>query len=275
MKIVVAKNIGFCFGVERAIRTVEELLDEGKKVVTDGEIVHNKQVMEQLTKKGLKVSSEMTDGEVFVVRAHGIPKDRLEELKKIFPEVVDLTCPIVSQLFKTAQRYAKERKVIVFGKEDHPEMVALRGYAPAIVTKVPFKFEEKKVVFLSQTTSSLEEYKEFVAAMIRMNEFEEAVFLNTICPVTVNREREVEELSKICDLSIVVGGKHSSNTGKLFRIASKHSKTIWIESPDELPADVVKYGTGCVFSGTSTPNSLIENVVRKLKEMEGKRDGTI
>ena len=274
MKVIVAKNIGFCFGVERAIKTVEKLLKEGKRVVTDGEIVHNKQVMENLVKKGLRISSDPADGDVFVVRAHGIPKKKLEELRKMYSEVVDLTCPIVSQLFKTAREYASKGKLIVFGKKDHSEMVALLGYASAIVARKPFETEEKNVVFLSQTTSSLDEYREFVSEMIRTNNFEKVVYLNTICPVTVDREREVRELSKICDLSIVVGGKHSSNTGKLFRLASRNSRAIWVESSDEIPEGVVKYGTVCVFSGTSTPVSLIENIVRKLEEMEGKSYGT-
>ncbi|PLV60174.1 4-hydroxy-3-methylbut-2-enyl diphosphate reductase [Thermotoga sp. KOL6] len=276
MKIIVAKSMGFCFGVEKAIKTVEELLNNGKKVITDGEIVHNKHVMNHLIEKGLRIVSKISkDADaVFAVRAHGIPKDKLEQLKRNYSKVVDLTCPIVHRLFKTAQEYSSKGKIIVFGKENHPEMIALKGYTPAIVTKKPFRTTEKKVVFLSQTTSSIEEYKKFVAEMIKMNDFEEVIYLNTICPVTIEREKEIEKLSKICDVCIVIGGKHSSNTGKLFQIASNNTKTLWIESQDELPNDVVKYGTVCVFSGTSTPISLIEDVIRKLKEMEGKDHGT-
>lgn len=275
MRLFVAKHIGFCSGVERAYLTIKRLLVEGRRVVTDGDVVHNPQVMEELKSLGLLVSKDAVfEDAVFAVRAHGIPQSEYERVKRNFREVVDLTCPIVLKLFEIAKELSKEGKVVVFGKENHPEMVALKSHVPgALITLSPQKVDAPEVVFLSQTTSSIDEYKAFVAETIRINDFKKALMLNTICPATILREREVEELSKNCDVSIVVGGRNSANTEKLVRIASKNGVVVWIEREDELPEDIVEYETVCVFSGTSTPNTTVLRVVEKLKEMEGRSHG--
>ncbi|QTA37659.1 4-hydroxy-3-methylbut-2-enyl diphosphate reductase [Thermosipho ferrireducens] len=266
MQIIVARNIGFCSGVDRAVKKTKELLEKGYRVFTDDDIVHNKNVMNDLLVSGLSFE----DGEVFLVRAHGLPPEKIREYEKKY-RVVNLTCPIVMDLFEKAKRLReKGYKIVVFGKKSHPEMIALKGYvSDAMVTKVPGKFVEKKVAFLSQTTSSLEEFNEFICETTKISKINELLVCNTICDLTIKREEEVKKLSKICDLIIVIGGKHSSNTLKLARLASINTSVLHVESVNELiniPDNVKKVG---IVSGTSTSVYDVEKVIDRLKELGG------
>ena len=133
MRIIVAEDVGFCFGVKRAVERVKELLLRGEKVYTDGDIVHNPLVMKELEELGLrKIDGIPKDSKnsIFVVRAHGLPPHKLSYYREHFKEIIDLTCPIVKNLFKRAADASKKGKVVVFGKKDHPEMMALSGYVP-------------------------------------------------------------------------------------------------------------------------------------------------
>ncbi|HDG62079.1 MAG TPA: 4-hydroxy-3-methylbut-2-enyl diphosphate reductase, partial [Thermotoga sp.] len=178
MRIVVAEDVGFCFGVKRAVEHVKELLSKGEKVYTDGDIVHNPLVMKELEELGLKKINDIPEdskNSIFVVRAHGLPPARINHYKKHFKEVVDLTCPIVEALFKKAKNASKKGKVVVFGKRDHPEMKALSGYAPhALITLSPIPLKEEIVYIMAQTTAPLESFKEFVAEEIKMSDFAKA-----------------------------------------------------------------------------------------------------
>lgn len=271
MKVFLAEDFGFCFGVKAAIERIEKLLESGTTVVTDGDIVHNKRVMKELVKKGLIVSEDLqkADKAVFAVRAHGISPDKFEEISKKFGEnVVDLTCPIVKALFEKAEKCRREGyKVVVFGKDGHAEMLALKGHVQdAVITMEAKRTGFERICVLSQTTSSWREFSEFISDMLCLNfTAKEIKILNTICPVTYGREKEVEKLSESCDLVVVVGGKHSANTGKLFRIAMRKTQAVWIESPSEL--DGIELGEkGCVavVSGTSTPEEDVREVFEKL-----------
>ena len=270
-----AEDFGFCFGVERAINGILDLLNKGKEVVTDGDIVHNTRVMKFLISKGLVIERDLEDkeGTVFAIRAHGMPYEKLIKIKERFREVADLTCPIVKALFEKAKECRDlGYRVVVFGKEGHAEMEALKGYVEdPIILKKPVKIDDSKpVCIVSQTTSSWIEFEEFVAKLIFMNfSIKEFKVLNTICPVTVEREYEVERLSKECDLIVVVGGKHSANTGKLYRIAGRNTNVIWIEDPEEINRYSVD-GFECVgiVSGTSTPKEDVEKVYEILSRRD-------
>ena len=279
MKVEVSKSYGFCFGVERTVGEIEKLLRSGERVFTDGDVVHNKGVMKRLIDMGMKlVDPEKVDGKVdgtFAVRAHGLKPERIEKIKKKFEKVVDLTCPIVKELHVKAIECSKRGKVVVFGKSGHPEMEALKGQVEdAIVTRKAFEVDSDSVCILAQTTSPWKEFSDFVGEMLRLNfHVKRFEVLNTVCAVTVEREKETLRLSKICDLVVVVGGRHSANTEKLFRIASERTKAIWVESPDEIVAEELE-GVGCVgiVSGTSTPAEDVEAVVEKILS-GGKRHG--
>ena len=266
MEVILAADYGFCFGVKSAVDRLLEELENGE-VYTDGDIVHNKRVMDFLVEKGLKIV-ENASGEVFAVRAHGIPPEKFEEVSKKFKKIIDLTCPIVKSLFERAKECREAGYgVVVFGKEGHAEMLALKGHVPdAIVTSEAHFYGMEKMCILSQTTSSWQEFSEFVSKMVELNfPSKEIKIVNTACPVTVNREDEVKRLSKICDLIVVVGGRHSANTGKLYRIALRKTNAEWIESPEEVEKIDLK-GMGCVavVSGTSTPVEDVEEVYNEI-----------
>ncbi len=273
MEVILAPDYGFCFGVKNAVDKILEELKNGE-VFTDGDIVHNKRVMKSLIKKGLKISENAT-GEMFAIRAHGIPPEKFLEISKRFRKVIDLTCPIVKSLFEKAEECRmKGYGVVVFGKEGHAEMLALKGHVPdAIVTSKAHFYGMEKICILSQTTSSWQEFSEFVSEMLELNfPAKEIKIVNTACPVTVNREEEVKRLSKMCDLIIVVGGKHSANTGKLYRMALRNTKAEWIESPKEA-REIDLSGIRCVaiVSGTSTPAEDVEEVYNEILRRD--RDG--
>ena len=267
MKVKKTEDFGFCFGVEKAVNEILKILDSGKVVVTDGDIVHNSRVMRFLIKKGLIVKENFddVDGDVFAIRAHGVASEKFKKIRQKFENIADLTCPIVKSLFEKAKKCEDEGYiVVVFGKNGHAEMEALKGYVKRpVIIKEPIKISDiKPVCVLSQTTSSWIEYKEFIAGLIFMNfSVKEFKILNTICPVTVKREFETEKLSRECDLIVVVGGKHSANTGKLYRIAKKYANVIWIESPEELNSySLDNIDCAGIVSGTSTPKEDVEKV---------------
>ena len=276
MKIVVAEDVGFCFGVKKAVEHVKKLLLKGEKVYTDGDIVHNMLVMQELEKLGLKKINNIPEDSkdsIFVVRAHGLPPDKIDQYKKHFKKIEDLTCPIVKTLFKKTKNASKKGKVIVFGKKDHPEMKALSGYVPnALITLSPISLKEKMIYFMAQTTASLDYFKKFVAEEIKISDFVKVEILNTICDVTLKREKIAKKMAKICDVVFVVGGKHSSNTRKLFQIViSSKGNAIWIEKPEDIET-IPEVDCMGVISGTSTPLYIVQDVVKKLKVLGGKED---
>ncbi len=266
MKVVLATDYGFCFGVKKAVDRLRKGL-KNWEIHTDGDIVHNRRVMESLVKDGLKIV-ENGKGEIFAIRAHGIPPKKAEEISKRYNKLMDLTCPIVKSLFEKALS-CRERGygVVVFGKEGHAEMIALKGYVPdAIVTSEAQFYGMENICVLSQTTASWQEFSEFISELVRLNFPSKKIsIINTACPVTVNREDEVGRLSEKCDLIVVVGGKHSANTGKLYRIASRKTRAVWIESPDEAEGiDLDEMECVAIVSGTSTPARDVEEVYDKI-----------
>ncbi len=270
MRVVLASDYGFCFGVKSAIDRLVEELEDGE-VHTDGDIVHNNGVMKRLIEMGLKI--EDSGGKTFAIRAHGLPPSRIKEVSKRYEKVVDLTCPIVKSLFEKAKGCRKEGYgVVVFGREGHAEMEALKGHVPdAIVTLEANFYGMERMCVLSQTTSSWIEFSEFIGDLVRLNSTaKEIKIVNTVCPVTVNREDEVRRFSKMCDAIIVIGGRHSANTGKLYRMASRQTKAYWIESPDEVEGlDLQGMDCVAIVSGTSTPAEDVEEVYEKISRRGG------
>lgn len=291
---------GFCFGVDNAFKGAIERLKNGEKLITDGEIVHNKSVVSRLEKLGLRYLNEQNNtnesnknfDNSFVVRAHGLPPKKIAELSKEY-KIIDLTCPIVNNLFKLAKKLSEDGYcVIVFGEKEHAEMVALVGHVEnAIVTLEPIQVKQEceKIVLISQTTSSEEDFYKFVDEIKRRNPDKEIKILNTICRVTIERENAVKMLGKICDLIIVIGGKNSSNTKKLFSIASKHTKAIHIENLEEFKYSFKEFifkdkinkenkssnmNIG-IISGTSTHREDVDAICNYLLEKHGGREFTM
>lgn len=270
MKIIVAEDIGFCFGVQRALQMIDSKITGCEKIYTLGDVVHNKSVIKSLEQKGVKVIHEIIPKDakdsVLVIRAHGVSRKKLQEAKETFKIVLDATCPIVMKLFMTAeQMHEQGYKIIVFGKKDHPEMVALTGYVQdATVTVEPVPLDVKSCI-LSQTTMSVHEFHKFIEESIQISNFKELRIINTICDVTARREVETQEIAQKSDLVIVLGGRNSSNTSKLAKIASKTTKVLHIQEPseiDEIDLNAIK--TIGIVTGTSTPQEDVKILIEKI-----------
>ncbi len=270
MKKLYVGPVGFCSGVQNAVDGIQKILKDGKKVYTDGEIVHNERVMKRLIESGLHFGEyPQSKDSIFAIRAHGLRPEKRKSLQELY-EVVDYTCPIVESLFKLAHKKSLEGWYIaVFGKPEHPEMVAISGYfVDGKVTQEPEVVEREKILIISQTTSQKDKFYNFVDRMKELNKNKDVKFIDTICRYTVDREDSARELSKMCDLVIVVGGKNSANTKKLYDVAKERTKALHIESLEELKKyDLENFENVGVISGTSTSKEDVEEIILYLNSL--------
>ena len=274
-EIVIAKTSGFCFGVNRAVETVNNLLKEGKKVCTLGEIIHNPHVIKDFEKKGVKIvssPSETPAGYTLVIRSHGCLKEDLEFIKGNNIDFVDATCPFVKKIHKIAEANKENSQVLLAaGNPDHPEMIGIRSYfngkSYVLTCKDDLKklikggvvSEKNSIMMISQTTFSKKEWQD--CTNLAFEVFTNIRVYDTICNTTNSRQEEAEKLSKSSDLMIVVGGKKSSNTRKLYEICKKNAETIFVESVENLPdINYEKYTKIGIIAGASTPMSLVEKI---------------
>ncbi len=280
MEIIVGKTAGFCFGVKNAVEKTIEELNSNKSVYCLGELVHNKQVTEELTKKGAQFIENIEDAKGnAIIRAHGVPVDVYEKAKKMNISLKDLTCPKVLQIHKIAEEY-KNKNYFIFlvGQKEHPETIgtiSFCGKNSYIIENInsiekaleTYKNSEiKNAIIIAQTTYSLEKFN--IITNLLKEEIKDIEIKNTICSATKLRQEETQELSKNVDGMIIVGGKHSSNTNKLYEIASKNCKHVWlIETVEELNAkeikNIQKIG---IMAGASTPEKSIVEVVEFLQK---------
>lgn len=284
MKIVLSESLGFCYGVNRAVEATKRLLKEGHDVQVVGDIVHNEIVMKKLKDMGLKIYpvlssidfSDITENSAAIIRAHGVSPDVEKFLERHFGYVVDLTCPIVYNVFSLAKDLEnKGYFIVIFGKKDHAEVKALCGRLnDYFIVEPSCDFEavkaffrgkkHEKVALISQTTMNSESFEKLAALLLEMEGIEVSVH-NTICNVTINREKMAIHLAQICDAVVVVGGKRSSNTGKLAKIIESHGKRAFhIQNPEQLP-DLSVYEKVGIISGTSTPKEQILKILDYIK----------
>jgi (E)-4-hydroxy-3-methyl-but-2-enyl pyrophosphate reductase len=278
MQVLLADEYGFCFGVERAVEMVEKALADGDTVRTLGPLIHNEQEMKRLARYGVATISEPVQikrGETAVIRAHGVTPEVQKELEEKASKVVDATCPFVTRVQKLAARAASEnRHVVVVGNPDHPEMIGVKGYAPDhafIVSDADEIANLPKLVrpiVVSQTTIKAQTFFE-AAEAVKAKTDDEVQVINTICSATRDRQDAARALAGQVDAFYIIGGNHSSNSRKLLAVCQEQcEKSFLIETEDEINADdlrgVEKVG---VTAGASTPDWLIEKVVRRLEEI--------
>ena len=282
--IKLAKFAGFCYGVKRAVDTVKKLKADNpnKNIYVLGELIHNTQVIQELDSMGIKTINELPekgDG-ICVIRSHGASPEVFENIKKAGFEIVDLTCLDVKKVQQQAIELAKEDYfVVIVGKPEHPEVVAIKANAELYSDKVvvastpellqPYEEQikkHKKVGVVVQTTQRLENLLEIVNYLTPISK--ELRIKNTICQSTSMRQTEARELAKENDLIIVVGSKKSANTTHLAEILKDITKTIHIENADELEnyTDLTEKSKNIsITAGASTPQDVIEDVMQKLK----------
>lgn len=276
MEIKLARNMGFCFGVKRAIGIARQTRKETKeKVWTLGHIIHNPQVVKKLEKEGIIAAenlSEIDTGYV-IIRSHGVHPRILKKVRERNLKEVDATCPLVKKAQEKAKQLVSEGyETFVIGEKEHPEVISIVGGTNGRIRVIDsvknLEIKNSKVGLVVQTTQSQKILQE-VAAFLLPKVLEFKVF-NTICDVTSKRQREVRKLAKKSDIMIVVGGKKSANTSRLAAIAKGEGCiTYHIEEAGEIKeewfTDVKRVG---VASGASTPDWIINEVINKLKKID-------
>jgi 4-hydroxy-3-methylbut-2-en-1-yl diphosphate reductase len=281
MKINIANYSGTCFGVENAIRNAFEAIKQcnGKNIYIIGELVHNPYLVKELEKKGLKKINdvkELKKEDNLIIRAHGERKEVYEYCKNNEINIIDCTCPFVLKAQKHAQNLEKEGyQVIIIGDKEHPEVRGIVAQTKnAIVIQNPEDTKGKvkkngRIGILSQTTQTRSNFSETVAEIISYGKV--LKIYNTICDATEKRQGSAKELAKESDLMIIIGGKNSSNTEKLYKICKKITDSIWIEDEKELNSEIFKNKLNIgITAGASTPKEIINNVLKKIEEFNKK-----
>ncbi len=275
VKITVAKSAGFCFGVKRAIDLAQDIASKNKDVYTFGPLIHNPQEVSRLEKENIRVIEDYSKIEkgVLVLRTHGIPLDIYENLsKKENIKIVDAACPFVKKAQDIIKELSKDsEQIVIVGEKKHPEVVALVSYGKGKCLVVEDKEDVKNVkktdiiYIVSQTTQSPKKFEDIVNEISKISHVK--VF-NTICRATFDRQSAAEKLAKEVDVMIVIGGKNSGNTTRLYQICSAITKTYHIENVDEIEIDWFKnIETVGITAGASTPDWIIENIKGRIKKI--------
>lgn len=283
MDIVLGKTAGFCYGVRNAVQNAEAKLKKYKKVSCLGELVHNGQVIRKLEKLGLRIVERVEDSNnKVIIRAHGIAKEIYHKAQKLNIEVLDFTCPNVLKIHKIADEHAKNGYYIfLIGGKNHPESIGTISFCGnnSYLIETEEEIDEaiktlkesniKKLLIIVQTTFSLEKFNSYVDKIKeKIDASIELEVKNTICNATKIRQEETSEISKNVQCMIIIGGKNSSNTKKLYDIAKENCKnTIIVETKDELNTNAVKkFDKIGIMAGASTPDESIEEVIKAIKD---------
>jgi 4-hydroxy-3-methylbut-2-enyl diphosphate reductase len=274
MEIHIAKYSGFCFGVDNAIKTaIKEKDKTDSKIYTFGEIIHNDQVINMLNSKGILLCEDMdilSPKEKLIIRSHGVSRAVYEKANVKELEIIDATCPFVKKLHNlVSENCSKFDTIVIFGDSTHPEIIGAVGWCdktPIVISTIEQakKLSDKKIFLLSQTTANEKLFFE-ILEILKLNN--EVIYKNTICKATHQRQESVEKLAREMDAMIIVGGKKSSNTKKLFEISkSICNKTILVETKDEINVkDYLICGKIGIAGGASTPSWIIDEIIDKLR----------
>lgn len=286
MEIIIGKTAGFCFGVANAVNKTSKLLEQEGNMYCLGELVHNKQVTEELEEKGLKIIDNINEAKASVIiRSHGACKSIYEKAKEMGIKIEDLTCPKVSKTHNIAEEYSKKGYYIfLIGNSSHPEIIGTISYCgenSSVIEKEEdlqnaldefYKSGVKKLFVLVQTTFSLEKFNN-ISNLIKENIKDkkeiELEIKNTICDATKLRQEETEQIAKEVDMMIIIGGKNSSNTKKLYEISKKYCKNcISVETCEEMNSEeIAKFSKIGIMAGASTPQKSIDKVVEMLNKI--------
>ena len=272
-KVIMAKEVGFCFGVKRAINLTKQALNEREDVFILGDLVHNKRVTDELESKGLRKEDDYDENSsgTMVIRAHGLPKAKIQMAKTIGLEVVDATCPIVLRAQEAAQTLERDGyQVVIVGDKNHAEIKGILGALeqPALVVddieelhaaKASYRLM-RKVGVIFQTTHALELCNSIVNEMLMM--CKEIRIINTICRPVQNRQDDAVELASRVELMLVVGSATSANTMELAALCRHHNpNTVHVQNAEELAYEIFRDVTVVgIASGLSTPEDLVEAV---------------
>ena len=274
MKVILAKNSGFCMGVRRAVETAKKIYGQGVYIL--GEIIHNESVTDEIKRLGTKIidSPDEVDNGTVIIRSHGVGKDVYDKLEAKGIKIIDCTCPFVLKIHNIVKKYhAEGYRIIITGEKAHPEVVGINGWCDNSAVVIDEDYESlildegEKICLVSQTTFPETRFKKILEFFSKKTLKTLEVF-ETICYTTRERQEEAEILSKTCDAMVVVGGKHSSNTKKLMRICQGNCESVYfISNPDELNyKNFRNYKKVGIVAGASTPNEQSMEVFINMEE---------
>ena len=281
-ELTIAKSAGFCFGVTRAVNMVYEAIEkENVPIYTYGPIIHNDEVVKDMEKNGVTVINDLDELSshekgVMIIRSHGISKAEYDRIKNCGFEVLNATCPFVSKIHRYVEDYSsKGYDIIIVGSPKHPEVCGIKGWADekchVTIINSPedaenyMKNSTKKLCIVSQTTFNYNKFQDIVEIIAKKGY--DITVLNTICNATEERQTQSRALAKEVEAMIVVGGKSSSNTQKLFEICKNEcANTYYIQTIDDLdPAVLRTIDNVGITAGASTPNKIIEEVQNNVR----------
>ncbi len=274
MNTVLAKTAGFCFGVKRAVDMVYEEIKKGSKVYTYGPIIHNEEVVADLSAKGVGLIHTMeelkaiTEGTI-IIRSHGVSKEVYDIIEAQGLKIVDATCPFVIKIHKIVKEQSESgRHIIIIGNDKHPEVEGIKGWCMNNYTIIENTDQaenlnlsvEQKICIISQTTFNYKKFQDLVEIISKKGY--DIIVLNTICNATEERQTEARQLAKDSDAMIIIGGLHSSNTRKLYEISKLECEnTYYIQTLRDLDLEELKsFRSVGITAGASTPNNIIKEV---------------
>ncbi len=285
MEVIFGKRAGFCPGVKNAVIKTEKYAEQFGKIYCLGQLIHNKQVTEKLKLKGLKIVDDISDvpNDVhLIIRAHGIPKETYKKIEEKNIKLIDLTCPKVLQIHKQVENYAENGYyIILMGEKEHPEVIGTYSFGKPNISIVENpedikttiedinKKDIRNIAIVSQTTFSMDKFEQYVSNIKKMIKKDSNLEVNkTICDATRLRQIETSQIAKQVELMIVIGGKNSSNTKKLYEISLKEcNNAMLVETIDDLYLNYIKrFKKVGVMAGASTPKDIIDEIVEILEK---------
>lgn len=283
MEIIVGELSGFCFGVNNAVSKTEEILKNENEIYCLGELVHNRQVIEKLEKRGLKIIEKIEsvpNKSRLILRAHGVPPKVYNMVKEKEIKLYDFTCPKVLKIHEEVSKAKEESYIFIIGEKNHPEVIGTKGFSgeKSFVIQSKEDIEEaikslkesklKKLYIVVQTTFSVQKYNEIMLDVSEKLKEYEIEINKSICDSTRLRQEETTKISKTVDYMIIVGGKNSSNTKKLYDIAQSNCQSTHIQTKEELNLEKIKkYKKIGITAGASTPKESIKEVVELLERI--------
>lgn len=291
MNVYIAAEAGFCFGVKRALNIIRRVNEEEQGIHVYGQLIHNTSVLENLKTEGIDTINcldQLTPGKKLAVRTHGIPKHEEDHLKNQGIEYVDATCPLVKKLHHIIETIDEtDTRIVIIGDKNHPEITAAKSYAQnAVIVDSESDIEKikksRRIAVIGQTTLDTDHFKKMVSLLVEKADKLEVY--NTICNATKVRQQAVRQLAPKVDVMVVLGNKNSSNTRKLFNIASRINKnTFYVEKSSELNdagfiEKIKDFRSAGIAAGASTPpaeiqnaKNILENITRVKEINNGKR----
>ncbi len=279
MEIIVDENSGFCFGVREAVRKTDDTIQKNSgnesRIYTFGPLIHNQDMIDELSAQHVEIITDLKDAEpnsIVILRSHGVPEVLYHEAKQKDITIVDATCPFVEKIHRIVKEAFLERiPVAIVGDRSHPEVIGINGWcgnAAFIIQKLEDvdSIREPKVCLVAQTTITSDFLTNVREALNKKGI--KLIENNTICSATEIRQKSCENLSKTVDAMVIIGGRESSNTKKLYEIAKDNCKSVFfIERKEDLPLkDMQKYSKIGIATGASTPERIIKEVIATMSE---------